>query len=136
MMRRRFAGSGSADQVRWRRRPALERRHVQRKSAAPAVEEPVPKRASDRTEGKRLPWNLGFVEQPDLEAFRAGTEIAIAKRRTEHHVNLIDLREADHRVESAKLDARVRFFQRLAERAGHQRFAVFEKSRRQRPQTE
>src|SRR5678815_2224221 len=91
-------------------------------------------RDSDRPKRELGPRNLAFVEQPDLEALRARTEIEIEQPRAEHHVHLVNLRQADDRVEIAELDPRVGFLERFAQCAALQRFAVFEKARRQRPQ--
>ena len=77
------------------------------KRAELAIEEEVAQRPRDRAERERLPRDFGLVEQAHLEALGAGTEIEIEQARAKHHVDLVDLRQADHRVELADVDARV-----------------------------
>src|SRR3954470_23198273 len=96
--------SSGRQQVRRQRCPALERADVQRKPAEPAVEKEVAQRSGNGAERKLLPGNLAFLEQPDLEALRARAETEVGEARAEHHVHLVDLRQADHRVELAELD--------------------------------
>ena len=56
-------------------------------------------------------------EQAHFEALRSRAEVEIDEPRAEHHVDLADVRQADHRVEVADVDARVGFLERLAHRA-------------------
>src|SRR5579862_480088 len=107
---------------------------MQLESSKAPVQEVVAKRARDRAKRERFPRNLAFVEEPHFEAFGPWAEIEIEKTRTKHHIHLVDLRQADHRVELAHRDARVRFLERLAQRAARQRLPILEKSRWQRPQ--
>src|SRR5438105_1438005 len=88
-----------ASQIGRRRRATLDCRNAQWKVAALAVEEPIPQRAPNRAKREILPRNIGFVEQPYVEAFRAWAEVEVAKPCAEHHVDLIDRRQADQRVE-------------------------------------
>ncbi len=113
---------------------AHQRADARRKDALLAIEEIVAQRSANRAKRKPLPRYLVFAEQPYLEAFRAGLEVEIEEPGAEHHVELADLGQADHRVQLPDVDARARLFERLARRAGEDRLAVFEKTRGQRPQ--
>ena len=62
-----------------------------------AVKEEIAQRARDRAKGERLPGDVGLVVECNLEAFRAGSEVEVEEPRAKHHVDLVDLRQADER---------------------------------------
>src|SRR5512143_2127775 len=113
----------------------FERAHARRKRALLPVEEVVAERPADRAEGELLPRNLLLAEEPHVEALRAGAEVKVDQAGAEDHVDLADLRQADHRVERADLDAGARLLERLARRARVERLVVLEEACGQRPQT-
>lgn len=130
----RRVGPGGAGQVGRDARAALEHRHAQRIGAVAPVEEELAQRARDGPERELFPRDLVLPEQAHLEALRARSEVAAGEARPEHHVDLADVGQADHRVEIVDVDARARLLERLARRALLERFAVLHESRGEGPQ--
>ena len=100
-----------------------------------AIEEIVAKRPADRAERELLPRDLVLPEEPHFEALGSGSEVEIDEPRAKHHVDLADVRQADHRVQVADDDARARFLERFPHGAGGDGLAVLEKAGGKRPQT-
>src|SRR5260221_5540662 len=100
-----------------------------------AIEEIVAQRARNGAEGQLIPRDFFLAKQRDFEAFGSRAEIEVAERRTEHHVDLTDVRQADYGVQTFDRDARVGFLQRFTQCACGERLAVFEKARGQRPES-
>src|SRR5215471_9385060 len=80
------------------RRPSLERAHVQAELSELAIEEIVAQRACDGAKGEIVPRNRVLLEELNFEAFRSRAEAQIQQARPEHHVDLVDVREADDGV--------------------------------------
>src|SRR5215472_13509200 len=112
------------------RRPPLDYAHVRRESAELAVEEEVAQRARDRAERDIAPRDLVLDKEPNLDALRSGTEIEIEQPRAKHHVDLANVRQADHRVQRSDLDPRTRLFLGFAHGTGEDRLAVLQETRR------
>src|SRR5215470_15227462 len=115
--------------------PALECAHMSRKRAKLTVEKIVAQRPRDRAKGDLAPRHVVLLEQPHLDALGARTELEVDQAGAEHHVDLIDVWEADHGVKRADHDSRVRLLGGLACRASEYRFAVFKEACWQRPQS-
>src|ERR1019366_4511761 len=114
----------------------FESTHVHRKLPARAVQIIIAQRSGNGAKRKLIPWNVFFVEKTDLETLGPGSEIEVEQPGAEHHIDLTDVRQADHGIERADVDAGARFFRGFAQRASDQRLAIFEKSGRQCPQAQ
>src|SRR6266567_4262929 len=100
-----------------------------------AVEEIIAQRARDGSKRQLVPGDRRFVEEPHLEALRSRSEAEIEQTRAEHDVDLVDLRQADDRVQRSDLDLGARLLHGLARGAGQDRLAVLQEPRRERPQS-
>jgi len=89
-----------------------------------------------RAEGDFIPGDFGFAKEPDFQAFDAGTEIEVEQPGAEQQVYLIDIGQAIHRIQLADFDARVGFFECLANRRLCRAFAILHKAAGQGPQAE
>src|SRR5271156_4259776 len=107
---------------------------MHREATQLAVEKEVAQGAPDGSKRQFAPWNFRLVEQAHLEALRPGTEIEIEQAGAKHHVELVDMRQADHRVQRPDVDTRLRFLGGLALGPGGNGLAVLQESRRQGPQ--
>ena len=118
MRREALARSPRGEQVRRQRRRPLERAHVQRRTCR-ACDRGRNCAACARSCGTRAASHgISLSSNSRTSRLSApGPKSRSSKARAEHHVHLVDLRQADHRVELAELDARVRLLERLAQRA-------------------
>src|SRR6266545_1763179 len=123
------------EQLRLERRAPFQRTDAHRKFAEFAIEKIVAQRARDGAKRNLAPRDVRFVEEPHFEALRSGLEVEVEQARAEHDVDLVDVGQADHRVQQSDVDPRMCLFGGLALGPGKNRLAVLQKTRRQRPQS-
>src|SRR5262252_1071130 len=99
-LRRPAARSGGAGELRTRRAP-IERAHVHRELVQLAIQKIMAQRAPDGAEGELVPGNVVLLEQAHVQTFRSGSEVEIEEPGAEHHVYLVDVRQADDGVKGA-----------------------------------
>src|SRR5271169_7194409 len=93
-----------AHQLRPQRCTPVERADMHREATQFAIEKEVAQGAGDGPKRKLAPGNLGFVEEAHVEAFRSRAEIEIDQPGAKHDIELVDMRQADHRVQRADVD--------------------------------
>ena len=80
------------------------------KGVAGAVPKVVLKGFGDDRKGEIVPGNFIFIEEPGFETFFTGVEIQILERRSEEHIDLGDMGQAEQSVKAFDVYPGVGFF--------------------------
>ena len=83
---------------------------MHREVAAPDILIVAFKRQPDDREGQLMPGYFVFLVQPDLQAFVSRPVILSLQLRTKHHVDLVNVWNAEHAVEFQIGDLATGFF--------------------------
>src|SRR5262245_55684955 len=127
------------DPMRCRIRPILpeswsDNAEVNAKVAPASIGDVSSQRFVNHWEGQSLPRNFVRVKELDLEALVAGSKDRLPQRSAEDHVNLADMRKAEHSIEGHDIHVGLRLFERLPSRRLLDAFAFFHKTGGKRPE--